>query len=351
MTNKLYSLWQQQAAKQTATCLLTSLIACLLIVLPVSQTMAQKTVMEIELGREYYQRGEMEKAREVFAKVARNKSHIISIYPDYLQTLVALKDFKEAENYLERIIKAYPEESKYKLILINLYEQQDQKSDANKLFDKLLKQTRENAALTEMAALEATEAGFYDKAVAIYEARRKETKNRMLYAAELANLYNLQGEKEKATDELITMVEYDFTTRETAQNLLQNFLSTEDDFDMAAAKLLTKVQQDPDNVAMSEMLLWMYVQRKDFFGAFQQVKALDRRTKSQGKKLYDVAELAVNNKSYQQAIDIYTYIVDNYPRSPIIFIVKKRLVNAREKQLRESYPVTDTQVLSLNKRL
>ena len=57
---------------------------------------------DAEVGMEYMKAGEYEKAKTVFQKVAKNKEAVKSIYKPYLQTLIKLKEYDEAEKFLKK---------------------------------------------------------------------------------------------------------------------------------------------------------------------------------------------------------------------------------------------------------
>jgi TolA-binding protein len=97
----------------------------------------------------------------------------------------------------------------------------------------------------------------------------------------------------------------------------------------------------------SELLLWLQVQRHDFTGALVQAKALDRRSRTEGQRVLDVAEIARRNKDYESAIQGYEYVVREYKTPPWYAIARQRLVQTREEQVRNTYPINQAQLQSL----
>ena len=57
---------------------------------------------DAELGMEYMKAGEYEKAKSVFQKLAKNKETAKVIHKPYLQTLIKLKEFDEAEKFVKK---------------------------------------------------------------------------------------------------------------------------------------------------------------------------------------------------------------------------------------------------------
>jgi len=57
------------------------------------------------------------------------------------------------------------------------------------------------------------------------------------------------------------------------------------------------------------MLIWFYVQRKDFDNALIQAKAMDKRLKEEGRKMMDLGYLAISNEKYDAAVKLFNEVV------------------------------------------
>jgi hypothetical protein len=60
------------------------------------------------------------------------------------------------------------------------------------------------------------------------------------------------------------------------------------------------------------LLIWLSLQQKNFTTAFIQARAYDRRYKTQGERCMEVADVALKNKEYQTASQIYQYIYKTF---------------------------------------
>jgi len=58
------------------------------------------------------------------------------------------------------------------------------------------------------------------------------------------------------------------------------------------------------------MLIWYYLQRKEFNKALFQEIAIDKRINSNGKRILDLAETAKSNEDFETAIRAYDYIIE-----------------------------------------
>jgi tetratricopeptide (TPR) repeat protein len=74
--------------------------------------------------------------------------------------------------------------------------------------------------------------------------------------------------------------------------------------------LLKRVQQDP-NDAWNKLLSWLYTQQKDYTKAFIQEKALFKRRLDDLSRLFDLGEVAFNNKDYDASQSAFSFILEN----------------------------------------
>jgi lipopolysaccharide biosynthesis regulator YciM len=101
--------------------------------------------------------------------------------------------------------------------------------------------------------------------------------------------YTQTQNHEKLLAETLRLVQQDEKQLPFVRNMLQNALKEEKDFDALEKLLISATQQHPEQAAYSELLLWLQVQRRDFAGALIQARALDRRGRSQGSRVMDLA--------------------------------------------------------------
>ena len=81
------------------------------------------------------------------------------------------------------------------------------------------------------------------------------------------------------------------------------------------------------------------MQEKNFYAAFIQARAYDKRYKKEGEKCIEVARVALDNLDYDNAAKIYRYIVQQFPASPNFLLARLGLIHTREARIRNAYPV------------
>jgi tetratricopeptide (TPR) repeat protein len=318
-----------------------ALSLCLLLLVP--PLWAQTD--QVALAKQYFQKQEYEKANALFEKLSGNNQVFATVYPDYLKSLVAVKDFKEAEKLVKKAIKKNPDQIAYQVDLGQVYQESGRSEQAGKHFNKVVDQLAARDVLAAATAFE--QQGLLDFAEKAYLQGRKLSKNEFEYTGQLMQLYAVQRQSEKLISEILSLAQNNPNQLALAQNMLQNTLKEEKEFDVLEKSLISNLQKYPDQLVYSELLIWLYTQRKDFFSALMQARSLDKRTKGGGTRLMELGAIALKNKDYESAIEAYTYVVKEYRDGPYYEVARERAIKSREEQIRNSYPVDLAKIQTL----
>ncbi|WP_257883243.1 tetratricopeptide repeat protein [Hymenobacter sp. DG01] len=320
-----------------------SLVSLLLAAGPVVAQQSEDSA--VQLAREYERTGEHEKAAYLFGRLRPDEQTAPNILPDYLAALQGLKRDKEAEKLVKRAQRQRPTDLTLGVTLGQVYAKAGDQGAAQKQWDRVL--TQLSSAQVVPVATEFQKAALPELTARTYLRGRELAKNETEFAPQLIQLYTQSGQTDKLMSETLRLVQDDEQQLPFVRNMLQNSLQDDKDFAALEKELLTLVQKNPDRGVYSELLLWLQVQRRDFSGALVQAKALDRRGRTEGQRVLEVAEIARRNKDYESAISGYEYLVREYRGRPYYALARQRLVQTREDQIRTTYPVNVAQLRSL----
>ncbi len=302
-------------------------------------------VSGIALANDYAQRGEHEKVVFLFEKLPAAEQTSGAVFPVYLASLQALTRHKDAEKLAKKAMKQHPDDATMGVALGGVYATAGNAPTAEKQWQKVLSQLTTAQVLP--VAMEFSRRELPEWAERTYLRGRALAKNDTEYAPQLIQLYTQSQNQPQVLAETLRLVAQDDKQLPFVRNMLQNALREEKDFEALEKLLLTAVQQQPEQVAYSELLLWLQVQRRDFGGALVQARALDRRGRGEGVRVLELAAIAQQNKDYESAIDGYAYVAREYRNGPYGNIARQRLLQTREAQVRETYPVDVTKVRAL----
>lgn len=305
---------------------------------------------ELQLAEEYFVQGKYDKAKDIYDRLARNSSNWRTIHQSYLLTLFNLKDYKTAEDFLKKQMKNESDNLAYKVDYGVVLEMQNKLKEGEKEFEGVVSMAKKDKQKVLVAHAAFEKYDKYEWSERLFLEARKHENSSDKYALQLAEIYAKIGKKTPMIQEFISLVNKDEDYMEYAKGMLQDELRTEEELANLEQILLTKIQDEPNHKAANELLLWLYMQQKNFNKAFLQAKAIDKRFKKQGSQLFDVGRIAFENRDYPATEKILGYFVEQYPNSELYYIPARRyLIRSKEEVIKNSYPIDKEKVRSIIK--
>ena len=306
------------------------------------------SAQEMELANEYFKQGEFEKAKEIYGRLARDKNAVRLIHSNYLQTLYKLKNWDEAEKFLKRQIKANEQFISYRADYAMMLELTGKIDESQKEFNSLI----DLAARAEGNIYELQDFLYRnsknEQVILLLKKAREFAKDDNKYAIFFARAYLFNGQKEPMIDE---MLKYGLAegNSDYVRATFQDNLKTEAEIEMLENALYSKVQKFPNEQYYVDMLIWHLVQQKEFYKAFVQTRALDRRFKQEGHKVFELAQMALINKDFKNAIQMYEYVMKEYPQGQFYPYARRNVIFCKEEVIKTTYPVDLIQIRGLIK--
>lgn len=300
---------------------------------------------EIDLANEYYSNGEYEKAISLYSNIVKDKQFVFTVHKNYLDALQKLEKIEETDKYLKKQMKNFPTESLFQVDYGVFLAIRGKKEEADKHLNAYVETLKKDDAQIRYAARNFINANLYDYAEQLYLAGRKNGNDRFTY--ELASLYAMAGKTDMMVMEYLDILKDDDEQLEYIENILQARMRDEEDFAKIEPVLYKFIQKYPDKLVYNEMLVWFYVQIKNFSKAFFQAKAVDKRKKLEGGGIFDIGMLAMENKDYENSIKIFEFLVDKYKEESIYVMASRQLVKAKEELVKNTFPVDLAKIKSL----
>lgn len=304
---------------------------------------------DIELANEYFKQGEYEKAKDIFQKIAKDKNNIRLIHQNYIQCLFKLKNFDEAEKYLKRQIKSNDLTGVvYRSDYTSLLEMTGKFEEAQKEMEALL----DLAARSEGTIYELQDLLYRNSktelVIQLLKKGREAAKDENKYAILMARAFLYNGQKEPMIEE---MLKYGLLegNQDYVKATFQDNLKTDSEIDMLEKALYSKVQKFPTEQYYTDILIWHLIQQKEFTKAFIQTRALDRRLRQDGQRVFELAQTALVNKDYKSAILMYEYVMKEYPQGQYYAYARRNALFCKEEVVKTTYPVSIADIRSLIK--
>lgn len=302
----------------------------------------------IDLAKEYYQQGEFEKALKYYDDIAKDLTRTNEIYEEYTKALAATQRNKDLENYLQKLSRKIDRNEIYRLDLVRFYQNQKEEKKAEKEFNDFLKDIMANPAKVDFSGSYLMEKAEYQLAEQLYLESRKKARNPLAHAQELSQLYVQMGDLDKLLGEQFEMLKRHYASVESIEQTLQNALTSQEQLTLLEKRLYEAIQKDPKMLEYNELLLWLYIQKKEFGKALTQAKAIDKGSGSgEPLKLMELGSIAFANRNYEAAVEIYEYITTNFQDSKAYSSAQRRLINAREEIVKSKYPIDTLEIKQL----
>jgi tetratricopeptide (TPR) repeat protein len=294
---------------------------------------------QIQLANEYLTQGEKQKARELYEELVRHPENVALVHNNYLALLIDLGEFKSAEEYLQRQLRRDPDNVYYRVDLGLMYLKSGDLPRGDRQIRLLIKEAAANGYQVKQTSDYLASKGLYEYATVALQEARTNLRNPTLYSLELANLYRIQGLKDAMVQEYLNYVTQVPSNMSYVKNMLQAMLGKPDELESLERLLYERVQQYPDSEVYSDLLIWTHLQQRNFFGAYVQSRAFDKRFRKDGSKTLEIAQVALSNKDFETADMAYTYVIREFPSSPHYFTARLGVIQAREARVKNRFPV------------
>nr|WP_295935046.1 tetratricopeptide repeat protein [uncultured Dyadobacter sp.] len=320
--------------------------SCLMIGFLLSGAAAAFGQGERELAEEYFKNGDCPKALSYYSSFLKNSFEKVSL-KNYASCIVKSKAWNDGEQFFKKQIKGDANNAAWYYIYWGvLLENQGKTQEASKKYEMAITSSGMRTELKRDLAEEFRANNQSEWAKNILLEARESAKRADIFQLELASIYRDLNEPEKMIDELLSYgMRYQNT--EVVQNMLQDFTKDEKEQALLEKVLYDKIQKFPNEGFYNELLIWYQIQRKDFYKAFIQERALDRRFKHNGSRLYNLGMLALQNLDYANAGLIFDHLVKEYPKGQLYPVARRMAIFAREEQVKNTYPVKRSEVQKL----
>ncbi len=287
---------------------------------------------DLQLAQHYYSSGDFDKAKIYYVKLF-DKDPSKFNFLRYYECLIQTNDKKEAEKILKKQCSSNRNDLEYQVMLGQFYEENQEPEKAQKLYASLIDdlQTDPNSIISLFNAFKAK--GRNDLALTTIEKGRKLLKGTYPLHFQFAELYGATGQKEKMIAEYLDLLDFHSSYASSIQSLLSRQIDFSADeskeYDLLKNALLERIQKKPDVSVYSEMLVWLFIQKRNFSGALTQMQALDKRLNEQGRRVLDLGRICVENKEYETARKCFKYVTNLGTEQLYYYQAETALLNTR----------------------
>lgn len=275
------------------------------------QLFAQPATRDAErLAMHFLEQGEFEKANLYFEEVyPRNEEYW---YPHYLKSLIGAKELAKAEKITKKLIRQVRYSTPYYVYLGQIFGLEGDKKKEQECYDKAIKEVSPTPDGVHQLGQLFVELKSFDYAINTYNKGYKLTNYPFFY--EKAEVYRQKNDLVSMINEYLDALEYRETELQVVQMQLQNSLGYDDETGgmrnpLLRQELQKRIEKSPDKIVLSEFLIFLLIQQKDFDGAYVHCRALDKRLKEDGQRVYNLGKICQSNSRWESAAKCYEYLL------------------------------------------
>jgi len=323
-----------------------TLLAFLIWMMPI-YLLAQVNIDE-QLGAEYYNRGDYEKALTYYKKLLDTKSDNPFIYERYYTSVLNVKDYKGGETDLKKIIKRRNNSDPYVLIDLGyLYQLENKEKEAKKVFESVIDKLPFDINEVEKIATAFLRKEHSDYALNTYKKAQINFKQETIFISNIADIYLQRKEYQTFVNLYVGWMDKEPQAMDLIKSGLQESMNKDEIYNQFKKEVLRRINDKPDDYYYADLMAWIFLQRKDFNGAYIQYKSIDKRLKEGGKRLVELGLIASNYGNYSAAENFLNAVVEQGKDAAYYYPAQKALLDIKYNKITKYADYTTTDIQSL----
>ena len=256
----------------------------------------------------------------------------------YTEFTPRLKNYAALVNILDARVKQNPDDIEAYGMLGSTYYMMGNEEKADEVWKKPFQTGKVNPVFYRLIANYALDRRAFEVAIELYEEGKKNSNDKVIYSFDLAGLYSMTMQFEKAAQQYCDILSIDPSQENLVEARVFENINRPGALD-ATLKIIEDCS-DKNNLSYSYLLAKLYIEKKSFQKAYEIYLDIDARQSTKGRELYNFARQMFAEKEYALAAEVFKSITDSYPDSPIIPQAYLGYARSLEASLFEDYEKT-----------
>ncbi len=298
----------------------------------------QRNDQKFALAQSYEQIGDYNSALKLYEDLYQsdpaNSQYINSLYRIYTQ----LKNYAAIINILDARIKQNPSDIEAYGMLGSTYYLMGNEEKAVEVWNKPFESANVNPVLYRVVGNYVLERRAFEIAIDLYEKGKKASEDKLIYSFDLAHLYSLTMQFEKAAGEYCLILSYQPAQRQIVESRIFETVNRPGALDA----MIKGIEEcgDQNNLSYSFLLARLYSEKKSYQKAYEIYRYIDETQSSKGTELYNFGRQMLSDQQYKLASEVFKEITDKYPDSPVNSQAALGFARSLEASLMEDYEST-----------
>jgi tetratricopeptide (TPR) repeat protein len=298
------------------------IVATLFLFFNINLVLSQDRQNEIQttskLALSYYNAKDYEKAAPLLLEVY-NLSKNNYYFRLFLTSLIELQQFEEADSQIQNEIRKQRNPNPEFLIHWGyILKAQKKIREGDEKYQQAIAAIPLNKGNYLAVANSFIQWQEYEWAKKVY-LKGREIISQEPFHHELARVYLYLRDYDQMMEEYLNLLRHDESQLQRIESALAAAMRIDVDDGLRSGfrtQVLKRIQSEPNVTGYNRLLIWFFLQEKQFGGALRQSIALDRRTGQEETRIYQLGQMALNNKMYDDAARAFNYLVEKGENTP-----------------------------------
>jgi tetratricopeptide (TPR) repeat protein len=285
-----------------------------------------------QLVSTFFRNNEFAKAAPLYLELFE-ETNMPYYFDNYISCLIGIKSYDEAEKAIKKQLRKNSN-SALKITLGYVYKQEGEIQKANSTYDEVIKELGKNMGSVISAANNFYNRHEYEYAEKTYIKGREIVPGEM-FRSNLATIYAYTRNYSSMMEEYLFLLKEDESQLPDVEGRLNSLIRY--DFDntlqtLVKKEVLQKTIEDPKTIVYNKLLIWIFIQEKNYKQALAHSISLDKRTKSEESAIFEFSAASAQNQLFDVALSGFNYLLTRTPAIMNPNEVKKEIVSVEYHQ-------------------
>jgi hypothetical protein len=287
----------------------------------------EQTQSKAQLVSTYFRNNEFAKAAPLYLELFES-TNMPYYFDNYISCLIGSKSYDEAEKAIKKQLRKN-NNSNLQITLGFVYKEKGEIEKANSVYNEVIKDLDKNMGAVVSAANNFFNRREYDYAEKTYLKGRELLPGEM-FRSNIATIYAYTRNYSRMMEEYLSQLKEDESQLPNVEGRLNSLIRY--DFDntlqtLVKKEVLRKTVEDPRTMVYSRLLIWIFIQEKNYDQALVHSISLDKRTKSEENSIFEFSSAASQNQLFEVALNGFNYLLTRMPVVKNLNEVKKEMVS------------------------
>jgi tetratricopeptide (TPR) repeat protein len=280
-----------------------------------------------QLVSTYFRNNEFDKAAPLYLELFES-TNMPYYFDNYISCLIGSKNYDEAEKAIKKQLRKNKNPN-LQITLGFVYNEKGEIEKANSIYNEVIKDLDRNMGAIVSVANNFLNRHLYEFSEKTY-LRGRELLPGEMFRSNIATIYAYTRNYSRMMEEYLSLLKEDEFELPNIEGRLNSLIRY--DFDnslqtLVKKEVLRKTVEDPKTIVFNKLLIWIFIQEKNYSQALAHSISLDKRTKTEDADIFEFSIAASQNQLFDVALTGLNYLLNRIPFVKNLNEVKKEIVS------------------------